>query len=61
MNRSRDDFDDGESVTEPAGNTNFTLEDLKREEQEVRELEERKRTLEERVNGMERDLGGLMR
>lgn len=61
MNQSREDFEDGEAIPEPARNANFTLEDLNREEQDVRELEERKKTLEERVNGMERDLGGLLR
>jgi hypothetical protein len=38
-----------------------TDEDLKKEEDEIRELERKKRELEERVTGMERDLGGLLR
>ena len=38
-----------------------TAEDLKREEEEIRELEKKKRGLEDRVSGMERDLGGLLR
>lgn len=37
------------------------VEDIQREEAEMRELEEKKRGLEARVSGMERDLGGLMR
>ncbi|KAI9827081.1 MAG: hypothetical protein M1826_006445 [Phylliscum demangeonii] len=39
----------------------ITEQDLKREEEEVRELEKRKRALEERVSRMEQDLGGLLR
>ena len=39
----------------------YTLEDLEREEEEIKELENRKRMLEDRVSGMERDLGGLLR
>ena len=38
-----------------------TEEDLKREDEEIRELEKKKRALEDRVSGMERDLGGLLR
>ncbi|KAL8840222.1 MAG: hypothetical protein Q9170_001429 [Blastenia crenularia] len=38
-----------------------TLEDLGKEEQDVRDLERKKQALEERVSGMERDLGGLLR
>ena len=44
-------------ATKPA----VTEEDLRLEEQEVKELELKKRTLEERVSGMEKDLGGLLR
>lgn len=36
-------------------------EDLRREEEEIRELEAKKFTLEKRVSGIERDLGGLLR
>lgn len=39
----------------------MTMEDLVREEEEIRDLERKKRGLEDRVTGMERDLGGLMR
>ena len=38
-----------------------TADDLRREEEEIRELEKKKRGLEDRVSGMERDLGGLLR
>ena len=39
----------------------FTEEDLKLEEDEIRELEARRKALEDRVSGMERDLGGLLK
>lgn len=38
-----------------------TEDNLKREEEEIRELEAKKKVLEERVSSMERDLGGLLR
>lgn len=38
-----------------------TDEDLRREEEEIRELERKKKALEDRVTGMEQDLGGLLR
>ncbi|KAK0264113.1 hypothetical protein LTR91_021286 [Friedmanniomyces endolithicus] len=44
-----------------SGTAKMTIEDLRREEEEVKELERKKRGLEERVTGMEKDLGGLMR
>jgi len=44
-----------------SGTVKMTIEDLRREEEEVKELERNKRGLEERVTGMEKDLGGLMR
>lgn len=44
-----------------SGQHQLTVQDLKREEQEVRELEKKKRGLQERVSGMEKDLGGLSR
>ena len=62
MNLDRDDDDldlapaSGFSTKIP-----FSMDDLRREEAEVRELEEKRRALEERVSGMERDLGGLNR
>ena len=45
----------------PPAEDQITLEDLEREEEEIKELESRKRMLEDRVTGMERDLGGLLR
>jgi hypothetical protein len=54
-----DNYEDGE-VHLAAGAT-VTEEDLRIEEQEIKELELQKRTLEERVAGMEKDLGGLLR
>ena len=69
MNKSSDfgsksqDEDGGydEEGTHEAVEPAVTEEDLRLEEQEVKELELKKRTLEERVSGMERDLGGLLR
>ena len=64
MNRPQDfeydDFDEdatGGQEQAPA----FTVEDMRREEQEIKELERKKQDLEDRVTGMEKDLGGLMR
>lgn len=59
------DADDNEDkvVVEPTilRHVHATAEDIKREEEELRELEKKKRDLEDRVSGMDRDLGGLMR
>lgn len=72
MNRDKDgngdfddddeDLDDGttDDVNGPQG-MHVTDADLRREDEEIRELEKKKRTLEDRVSGMERDLGGLLR
>ena len=65
INRPRDGLSNGgegidEAIHELPKAT-FSLEDLRQEEREVRELEGRKSDLEERVSGMERDLGGLAR
>ncbi len=38
----------------------YAEEDLRREEDEIKELEIRKKTLEDRVSEIERDLGGLL-
>lgn len=38
-----------------------TDEDLRAEEEEIREIEAKRRALQERVAGMEKDLGGLLR
>ena len=65
MNRNKDGhlgaFDSATAGIEEAQKPSFSVENLRREEQEVRELEERKRVLEERVGSMERDLGGILR
>ena len=55
--------DEDRVVEEPAvlQHVRVTAEDLKREEEGLRELEKKKRSLEDRVSGMDRDLGGLMR
>jgi hypothetical protein len=41
--------------------TQFTEEELRKEELEIKELEGKKRTLENRVAGMEKDISGVMR
>lgn len=74
MNRNKDgggDFEDdaiedaqlgGAGINTDATQAFYvTEEDLKREDEEIRELEKKKRGLEDRVSGMERDLGGLLR
>lgn len=50
-------------VKEPAATEDpeIIVDDLQKEEEEIRELENKKRGLEDRVSGMERDLGGLLR
>ncbi|SLM37105.1 DASH complex subunit Spc34 [Lasallia pustulata] len=58
--------DDGEEEVHIKGSeviedSAVTVNDLQREEEEIRELEKKKRGLEDRVSGMERDLGGLWR
>ena len=60
------EYDDDDDVPGTTGlhnteNVPITAEDLKREEESVRELEQKKQTLEDRVNGMEKDLGGILR
>lgn len=65
MNRQREfgsdyegeDIGDEEEVEE----TDFTVEDMRREEEEVKELERKKRGLEERVSNMEKDISGVLR
>lgn len=51
---AQEDEDNGEEIV-------VTEADLRREEEEIKELERKKKELEDRVSGMERDLGGLMR
>ncbi|KAF2495592.1 DASH complex, subunit Spc34 [Lophium mytilinum] len=64
MNRPRD-FDDEpeEEEHEPDALPEiiFTKEDLRREEEEIRELERKKQGLEDRVNSMGRDITGVLR
>lgn len=58
------DLDDEEDNIQSAariGPRPLTQEELKREEDGIKELERRKRTLEERVSGMKKDLGGILR
>ncbi|KAF2115288.1 DASH complex subunit Spc34 [Lophiotrema nucula] len=62
--RSRDyteDEPDEEAEPEPPVFQPMTEEDLKREEQEVRQLEQKKKGLEDRVNSMGRDISGVLR
>ncbi|KAI9662549.1 MAG: hypothetical protein M1821_008716 [Bathelium mastoideum] len=58
-----DDFDYGtdREDEEPRQASAFTEDDMKTEEEEIRELERKKQALEDRVTEMEKDLGGLMR
>ena len=60
MNRTREyvepEAEEVESV-EPV----MTEDDLRREEEEVRQLERKKRGLEDRVNSMGRDISGVLR
>ena len=59
-----DDFDAEPSRTIPLNLSQaapMTEDDLRREQELVKELENRKRTLEERVEGMQKDLGGILR
>ncbi|KAF2268605.1 DASH complex, subunit Spc34 [Lojkania enalia] len=64
INRSRDYMDhepEEEPEAEPPAFQPMTEEDLKREEEEVRQLEQKKRGLEDRVNSMGRDISGVLR
>ncbi|KAH7064800.1 DASH complex subunit Spc34 [Macrophomina phaseolina] len=64
MNKPRDHYDDHpaeEPEPEPEVEEPLTLEDLRREEEEVRELELKKRGLEDRVRSMGRDISGVQR
>lgn len=61
-----DEEDDDDDDLESAGGKDemvidVTDDDLRAEEEEIRELERRKKDLEMRVEGMEKDLGGLLR
>lgn len=55
-----EDEDEDEDVDDKDGGEIVTEEDLRREEDEVRELEKKKKELQEILRAMEKDLGGLM-
>ena len=65
LNRSRDYLDDEPEEVEPKTEAPafepMTAEDLRKEEEEVRQLEKKKRGLEDRVNSMGRDISGVLR
>ena len=63
QNRDDDDLDDCGFSGKYGGKmeVNYTIRDLHREEEELRQLEEKKRAVEERLQGVERDIGGLRR
>lgn len=57
----RDWMDDGEEEDEDDDESEvWTMEDLRREENEAREMEVKKKELQARLRAMEKDLGGLM-
>lgn len=70
MNKRPDDFGDedeedvGDEDEEPVNNgimdSLMTEEDLRREEEEVKELDKKKKELQERLRAMDKDLGGLL-
>lgn len=65
LNRSREYIDDesaegGQENQAPVFEP-MTEEDLRREEEEVRQLERKKKGLEDRVNSMGRDISGVLR
>ncbi|PKS11220.1 hypothetical protein jhhlp_002981 [Lomentospora prolificans] len=55
-----DDYEDDEEEEEDYGQI-VTDEQLRAEEEEVRELERKKRDLQERLRAMDKDIGGLLR
>ena len=63
ISRSRDYIEDEqedlEAEPDPPAFQPMTEEDLRREEEEVKQLERKKRGLEDRVNSMGRDISGL--
>lgn len=63
LNKPRDygDNEDGDIEVEAPALEDFTLEDMRREEEEIAELEKKKKALEDRVSGMEKDISGVMR
>jgi chromosome segregation ATPase len=68
LNKPRD-FDDGEAHDDqgdeaqhaPPEELPMTEDDLRREEEEIKELERKRRGLEERVNSMGKDITGVLR
>ncbi|KAK7431599.1 hypothetical protein QQZ08_001817 [Neonectria magnoliae] len=60
LNRDWMDDDDEEEEEEQDGGEVWTEADLRREEEEAREMEIKKRELQTRLRAMEKDLGGLM-
>lgn len=64
MNRDRyadeDDTQDVEEAEDQGDNDGLTEEDLRREEEEVRELDTKKKELQQRLKAMDKDLGGLL-
>lgn len=65
LNRSRDYIDDEPEDAEAGSQAPtfqpMTEDDLRREEEEVKQLEKKKRGLEDRVNSMGRDISGVLR
>lgn len=65
LNRPReyvdDEPDEAEAEHEATTFQPMTEDDLKAEEEEVRQLEKKKRGLEDRVNSMGRDISGVLR
>jgi len=67
MNRPRDfDDDNGDEEEQAAAAQDMpeevpmTLEDMRREEEEIRELERKKQGLEQRVKGLGKDITGVL-
>lgn len=66
LNKPRDygsdgDGEDDAGVPDAPVFEDFTVEDMRREEEEIAELEKKKKALEDRVSGMEKDISGVMR
>jgi hypothetical protein len=60
--RNFDDDEDFGAPDEPKDTTeelSFTIEDMQKEEQHIKDLERKKRGLEDRVIAMEKDISGL--
>lgn len=59
--RSREYADEPGEEPPPDATPVITEEDLRREEEEVRQLERKRRGLEDRVSSMGRDISGVLR